>query len=73
MNTLSKVAVITFSRRRNGNSRKSSHFAQCLLFFTASAMRSFASATQDKTYVQGSDSRIIENLEREPARLSPLN
>lgn len=41
--------------------------------FTASAMRSFASVTQDKTYVQGSDSRIIENLEREPAKLSPLN
>lgn len=31
------------------------------------------SVTQDKTYVQDSDSRIIENPEREPAKLSPLN
>lgn len=37
MNTLSLKwqTVITFSRGRNGNSRKSSHFAQDLLFFNS--------------------------------------
>lgn len=67
--TLKWQTVITFSRGRKGNSRKSSHFAQGLLFFTASATRSFASVTQDKTYLQGSESRIFGNLEKEPAEL----
>lgn len=49
--------------------RKSRHFTRSLLFFTVSAMRSFASVIQDKTYVQGSESRITGNLEGEPAEL----
>lgn len=43
-------------------------------FSTASGMRSFASVTQDKIYLQGPEPRIIGNLEGEPAEpLTRLN